>query len=106
MLPRRRVEDEHHVVRRRGVEAAEHALDLGEFVHQLALVLTAAGGVDDQHVAAGSGSLLHRREDDARALAAPGSRPDTHTQPLSARKSGGYAASGYARVATRWNTHS
>src|SRR3546814_11859472 len=37
ILPRRRLEDEQHVVRRRGVAADEHALDLGEFVSPLTL---------------------------------------------------------------------
>ena len=44
------VEHEQDVVRRLGVEAAEHAADLGQFVHQMGLVLQAPGGVDDQRV--------------------------------------------------------
>ena len=48
-----RVEDEQNVVRRFRVQPAEHAADLGELVHQVRLVLEAAGGVDDQRVDAG-----------------------------------------------------
>jgi hypothetical protein len=51
-------EDEDHVVRRFGIEAAEHAADLGELVHQVRLVLEAPGGVDDQRVDAGRGACL------------------------------------------------
>ncbi len=45
-----RVEHEQDVVRRFGIEPAEHAADLGQFVHQMGLVLQAPGSVDDQHV--------------------------------------------------------
>jgi len=39
-------------MRRGRVEAAQHAVDLGQLIHQLALVLQAACGVDDQRVGA------------------------------------------------------
>ena len=82
ILPRRRVEDEHDIVRRGGVEAAEDALDLGELVHQLALVLKAPGGVDDQHVDAGRGRLLDRVEHDPRRVAALGPGHDRDAKPF------------------------
>ena len=69
-------------MRRLGVQAAEHAADLGQLVHQLALVLKAPGGVDDQHVDAGRGRLLHRLIDDARRVAAFLARYDRHADPL------------------------
>jgi hypothetical protein len=52
------------------VEAAEHAADLGELVHQPGLVLKAAGGVDDQHVGAAGGALLDAFEHQAGGVAA------------------------------------
>ena len=45
-------------MRRFGVEAAEHAADLGQLLHQMGLVLQAPGGVDDQRVDPGRGGLL------------------------------------------------
>ena len=65
-----RVEDEQDVVRRFGVEAAEHAADLGQLVHQMRLVLEPPGGVDDQRVDAGRGRLLDPVEDDPGGVAA------------------------------------
>ena len=41
-----RVEHENDIVRRGGIDLADGAHDLGEFVHQLRLVLQAAGSVD------------------------------------------------------------
>ena len=55
ILPGGGVEHEQDVVRRFGVEAAEHAADLGKLFHQMGLVLEAAGGVDDQRVDPGRG---------------------------------------------------
>ena len=70
VLAGRGVEDEEDVVRRFGVEAAEHAADLRQLLHQMRLVLEAAGGVDDQHVLAGRGRLLDAVEDDSGGVAA------------------------------------
>ena len=63
-------------------QAAEDAADLVEFVHQLPLVLQSPGGVDDQHVDAGGGRLLHGFIDDAGRIAAFLSGNDGHTQPF------------------------
>ena len=82
VLPRRRVEHEHHVVRRGRVDPPEHAADLGELVHQLALVLEPAGGVDDQHVGADLGRLLDRVPDDPGRVAALGAGDDRHADAL------------------------
>ena len=65
-----RIEHEQDVVRRFRVEAAEHAADLGQFLHQVRLVLEAAGGVDDQRVDAGRGRLLDAVEHDPGGIAA------------------------------------
>src|SRR3546814_4024026 len=58
------VEHQHDIVRRRRVQAAEDALDLGQLVHQLAPVLKPAGSVDDQHVDAGGGRLFDGRSEE------------------------------------------
>ena len=70
ILAGRRVEDEEDIVRRFGVEAAEDAADLGQFVHQVGFVLQPPGGVDDQHVLAGRGRLLDAVEHDPGGIAA------------------------------------
>ena len=57
-------------MRRIGVEAAEHAADLGQLLHQVRLVLEPPGSVDDQHVVARRGRLLDAVEDDAGRIAA------------------------------------
>ena len=64
------VEHEQDVVRRFGVEAAEDAADFRQLLHQVRLVLQAAGGVDDQYVLARRGRLLDAIEDDAGGVAA------------------------------------
>jgi hypothetical protein len=64
VLPVGGIEHEDHIVRRLGVEAAQHAADLGQLVHQFALVVQAPGGVDDQHVGALVGRRLDRVEHD------------------------------------------
>ena len=65
-----RIEHEQDIVRRFGVEAAEDAADLGQFLHQMGLVLEAPGGVDDEHVDALRGRLLDPVEDDSGGIAA------------------------------------
>ena len=57
-------------MRRFGVEPAEHPADLGQFVHQMRLVLEPPGGVDDQRVDAGRGGLLDPVIDDPGGVAA------------------------------------
>ena len=49
-------------MRRFGIEAAKHAPDLGQFLHQVRFVLKAPGGVDDKHVDAGGSRLLYAIE--------------------------------------------
>ena len=58
VLAGRCVEDQKHVVRGVGIEAAENAADLGQLLHQVGFVLHPAGGVDDQDVDALGGCLL------------------------------------------------
>ena len=64
------VEHEQDIVRRFGVEAAEHAADLGQLLHQMGLVLEAPGGVDDERIDAGRGRLLDAVEHDPGGVAA------------------------------------
>ena len=59
-----------------GIEAAEDAADLGQLVHQFALVLQAAGSVDDQRVDALIGRRLDRIEHDRGRIAAFGPLDD------------------------------
>ena len=82
VLAGRRVEHQHDVVRRVGVEPAEHAADLGELVHQPGLVLQPAGGVDDQHVGADRGAALDPFEHQAGGVAAFLAGDDRHVEPL------------------------
>jgi hypothetical protein len=82
VLAGRRVEHQHHVMRRLRVEPAEHAADLGEFVHQPGLVLEPAGGVDDQHVGADRGAALDPLEHQAGGIAALLAGDDRHVEPL------------------------
>src|SRR3546814_13322185 len=76
------IEHQHHVVRRLGIEAAEHAADLGQLVHQLALVLQASGGVDDQRVDALIGRGLDRVEHDRSRIPALGALDAGDTEPV------------------------
>lgn len=78
ILPRRRIQHQHHVVRGGGVDPPQHAADLGQFVHQFALVLQPSGGVDDQHVDPRLGRLLHRVPHHARRIAAFRTGHDRH----------------------------
>src|SRR5579871_757280 len=50
ILSHRGIEHQEHRVRRRGVHLADDANDLFQLIHQLGLVLQAAGGVDQKHV--------------------------------------------------------
>ena len=52
VLAGRGVEHQQAGMRRRRIELADDAHDLGELVHQVGLVVQAARGVDQQHVAA------------------------------------------------------
>src|SRR5207248_3040919 len=70
ILPRGGVQDQKDVVGRFGVEAAEHAADFRQLVHQMLLVLEAACGVHDENVFAGGRRLLHSVEQDSRRVAA------------------------------------
>ena len=65
-----RIEHQDDVVRRLGVQPPEHAAHLGQFVHQMRLVLQSPSGVDDQRVDAGRGRLLDAVEDDTGRVAA------------------------------------
>ena len=69
-------------MRRFGIEAAEDFPDLGEFVHQFALVLKAARRIDDQHVGADLGCLLYRIEHDRSRVAAFWPAHERHADPL------------------------
>ena len=66
------IEHQHHIMRRLGVEAAEHPADFRQLLHQLLLVLQAPGGVDNQRVDPGVGGLLDRVEHDRRRITAFG----------------------------------
>jgi hypothetical protein len=72
VLPVGGIEHEDDIVRGLGVEAAQHAADLGQLVHQFALVVQAPGGVDDQHVGALVGRRLDRVEHDRGRVAPSG----------------------------------
>ena len=64
------VEHQQHFVRRGGIEAREHALDLLQLIHQMRLGVQPAGGVGDQHVDVARPRRLQRVEDDRRGLGA------------------------------------
>ena len=76
------VEHQQHFVRGVGNELADHAVDLGQLLHQVRLVVQPAGRVDDADV----GLLLDRRGHGAMghagrvALGRPGD--DLHAQPV------------------------
>jgi hypothetical protein len=63
VLPGRRVEHHQRFVRRAGGLPLDHALELGQLIHEVALGVQSAGGVDDQHVGAARHGGLERIED-------------------------------------------
>ena len=69
-------------MRRSRVQPAQDAADLGQFIHQLGLVLKTPCSVHDQHVDAGGGRLLDRVEHDARRVSAFLACDDRDAQPL------------------------
>ena len=44
------IQHQQHFVRRAGIDALDHALDLLQLVHQMRLTVQPAGGVGDQHI--------------------------------------------------------
>ena len=60
ILPGRRIEHQHHIMRGAEHQLLHHPLDLGQFIHQPGLVLQPTGGVDDEHVAPRCSRLVQR----------------------------------------------
>jgi hypothetical protein len=80
VLPRGRVEHEERVVRRVRVLLADHADDLGKFLHQVLPVLEAARRVDHEEVGAVRLGLRHRVEGEGGGVGAFGRGQDRHAR--------------------------
>ncbi len=65
-----RIEHEHDFMRRRLVAPRDHALDLGEFVHEPLLVLQPAGRVGEEYVDVPCPGCFPGVEDDSRRIRA------------------------------------
>ena len=65
-------------MRRVGIELAEHAADLRQFIHQARLRVQAPGGVGDQHIGATRARSLQRVEDHAGRIGAGTLRDHWH----------------------------
>src|SRR6185436_4096584 len=61
--------------------AAQHALELGEFVHEVGLGVQTPGGVHEQYVHVTRGGRLHRVEDDRGGVGARDLVNDVHVDP-------------------------
>ncbi len=70
VLPDGAVEHQQHFMRRAGIQAGEHALDLLELIHEVSLGVQAPGGIGDQHVDVARARRLQPVEDDGGGLRA------------------------------------
>ena len=85
VLAGRGVDREQHLVRRAGDALGDHAVDLAQLLHQVALGVQAPGGVDDDHVAAARLGRRHGVEGDRRRVAARLRRDEVGAGPLRPR---------------------
>ena len=72
------IEHEHDFVRRGFIAPADHAFDLGKFVHQAGLALQAAGRVSQENIYIASTCRIHGVEYDGRRIGAGMLRDDRH----------------------------